>query len=261
MKIAVTAQGPSLDDDVDPRFGRCAYFLVVDTESQQFEAVENPNLAAGHGAGIQSAQMIAERGASAVLTGNCGPNAYETLRAAGIDVVVGVSGSIRGAVERFETGTVAPTAGPNVAGHFGTGAAGSSANPGPGKGRGLGMGGGRGGGMGRGRGMGRRGGAPFGAVPAGADEIADLRAQADMLSAELQAIRNRMAQIEGTPRSGRMVAIVDDEKCTACGRCETVCPVEAISVDKVAAVDANTCTGCGLCIDECPVEAIHLGHP
>ncbi len=79
MRIVVTAAGPGLEDRVDPRFGRCPYFLVVDPDTMQFEALENPNLSAAHGAGIQSAQLVAEQGADSVLTGNCGPNAFRTL--------------------------------------------------------------------------------------------------------------------------------------------------------------------------------------
>lgn len=121
MKIAVTTQGPNLDDKVDPRFGRCAYFLVVDTETMTAEAVENANVNAGGGAGIQSAQLIADRGVSHVLTGNCGPNAYRTLEAAEIKIIVGVSGIAREAVEKFKSGDLDVTDAPNVGSHFGTG--------------------------------------------------------------------------------------------------------------------------------------------
>jgi predicted Fe-Mo cluster-binding NifX family protein len=94
MKIAVTATGPTLEDSVDPRFGRCAFFLVVDTDTMELAPIENPNIALGGGAGIQSATAMSEHGVSAVLTGNCGPNAYQTLAAAGIDVIVGCSGQV-----------------------------------------------------------------------------------------------------------------------------------------------------------------------
>jgi len=94
MKVAVTSTGPTLDDQVEARFGRCRYFLVVDTDSLQWEALENPNLALGGGAGIQSAQMMAEKGVSHVLTGNCGPNAFRVFGQAGVAVVVGVTGRV-----------------------------------------------------------------------------------------------------------------------------------------------------------------------
>jgi len=120
--IAVTAKGKTLDDQVDPRFGRCPYFLVVDTETLKAEPVENPNLTLGGGAGIQSAQLMAEHDVKVVLTGNCGPNAYQTLNAAEIEVIVGVSGMVRDAVKQFKSGALSSTQGPNVASHFGMGA-------------------------------------------------------------------------------------------------------------------------------------------
>ncbi len=124
MKIAVTAKGKTLEDQVDPRFGRCPYFLVFETETLEVEPLENPNLTAGGGAGIQSAQLMAEHDVKAVLTGNCGPNAHQTLTAAGIDVIVGVNGTIREAVEKFKSGTLSAAREPNVGSHFGTGGGG-----------------------------------------------------------------------------------------------------------------------------------------
>ena len=94
MKICVTAQGGNLDSELDPRFGRCKYFLFVDKETLECEAVENPNIDATGGAGIQSGQFVAGKEAKVVLTGNVGPNAFQTLAAAGIDVVTGLSGSV-----------------------------------------------------------------------------------------------------------------------------------------------------------------------
>lgn len=121
MRVTVTATGSSLDAALDPRFGRCAYFVFVETDDMTFEAVENANSALGGGAGIQSARLIAQRGAKAVLTGNCGLNAHETLRAAGIDVVVGCSGTVSEAIGRFTAGHLQPAPGPNVASHSGMG--------------------------------------------------------------------------------------------------------------------------------------------
>ena len=119
MKICVTSQGNSLDSQVDPRFGRCAYFVVVDTETLEFEALENPYAASGGGAGIQSGQFIAEKGAGAVLTGNVGPNAFQTLNAGGVKVVTGVSGKISEVVEKYKNGEFEGTQGPSVDSHFG----------------------------------------------------------------------------------------------------------------------------------------------
>ena len=150
MKIAVTSVGPTLDDAVESRFGRCAYFLIIDPDTMEFEAMENPNIALGGGAGIQSAQLLANNHAEVVLTGNCGPNAFQTFGAAGVRVITGVNGSVRQAVELYKSGALASASAPNVQSHFGTGA-----------GVGRGMGGGRGRGMGGG-GMGGGGGRGFG---------------------------------------------------------------------------------------------------
>ncbi len=119
MKIAVTAAGPSLEAAIDPRFGRCSCFLIVDTDAMTFEAIENANGALGGGAGIQSAQLIARKGAGAVLTGSCGPNAHRTLAAAGIDVMVGCGGTVSEAVERFKAGQLVAASSPDVASHSG----------------------------------------------------------------------------------------------------------------------------------------------
>ena len=139
MKIAVTSTGSTLDDQVEARFGRCAYFLLIDTETMQFEAMENPNIALGGGAGIQSAQLMSEKGVYSVLTGNCGPNAFNVFGHSGIQVVVGVSGSVRHAVEQFKAETLSSASKPNVESHFGMGGGGGIAGAG-GMGRDMGMG-------------------------------------------------------------------------------------------------------------------------
>jgi len=121
MKVAVTATGPSLDAALDPRFGRCACFVLVDTDTMGFEAVENLSSSLGGGAGIQSAQLMARKDAAFVLTGNCGPNAHQTLTAAGIGVIVGCGGTVREAIERFKSGELSTASAPSVASHAGVG--------------------------------------------------------------------------------------------------------------------------------------------
>ena len=153
MKIAISATGVTMDDQVDARLGRARGFLIVDTETMAFQALENGNMNAGGGAGIQTAQMLSEQGVKAVLTGNCGPNAFQVFNAAGIQVIVGVSGVIRTAVEQFKNKTFSQAAQPNVAPHSGMKGGGGGGMGGGGMGGGGGMrgGGGMGGGGGRGR--------------------------------------------------------------------------------------------------------------
>ena len=119
MKIAITSTGKTLDSQVDPRFGRAACFIIIDTETMDFSAIENENVAAGGGAGISSAKVVTDAGAEAVLTGNCGPNAERTLSAAGMKLYVGAAGTVAEAVELFKSGKVTEAAGPNVQPHFG----------------------------------------------------------------------------------------------------------------------------------------------
>jgi len=104
MRIAVTSTGPTLDSPVDYRFGRCAYFIVVDTDTMEFQAHPNPAVNAPGGAGTLAAQFVASLGVSHVLTGEVGPNAYPALMAAGITPITGVSGTVRDAVEAFKSG-------------------------------------------------------------------------------------------------------------------------------------------------------------
>lgn len=114
MKICVTAQGANLDAPVDPRFGRCQYFVIVDPETLQYEAIKNPNIDAMGGAGIQSGQIMANKQVKAVVTGNVGPNAFQTLNAAGISVITGASGNVRQVIEQYKNGELKPTQGPTT---------------------------------------------------------------------------------------------------------------------------------------------------
>ena len=95
MKVAVTSQNDSLESEIDPRFGRCSYFLIIDTDTMVFDSISNESAMSSGGAGIQAAQTIAKTGAKAVVTGNMGPNAFQTLSAAGIKVFTGANGTIK----------------------------------------------------------------------------------------------------------------------------------------------------------------------
>ncbi len=120
MKICVTSQSDSLDSPVDPRFGRCAYFVFVDTDTMKEEAFKNNAAAEGGGAGIQAGQFVAAQGARVVLTGSVGPNAFKTLSAAGIDVYPNAAGTVRQAVLNYKFGDLTRAAAPNAAAHQGT---------------------------------------------------------------------------------------------------------------------------------------------
>lgn len=200
MKIAISATGPTLDAEVDPRFGRCQHFIIVDTETLQFEAIENSSAIASGGAGISAAQVIVGKGVEAVLTGNCGPNSYQVLSSAGIQVVTGVSGKVKNAIESFKSGKFQSSSQANVPDHFGTGASfGSGGGVGMGRGMGRGMGGGMGRGMGMGRGVGFPGMPPMSSVSQPQNpqqEVEWLKEQAQMLAKQLEEIQSRIREIE-----------------------------------------------------------------
>lgn len=119
MKIAVTSDGNTLDDEVTPRFGRCKYFVIVDSEDYSFNVIDNvQNLNASQGAGIQAGQTVINNGADAVLTGNCGPKAFRILSTAGMKICHGVSGTVREAVDAYKAGKLALADDANVEGHW-----------------------------------------------------------------------------------------------------------------------------------------------
>jgi len=121
VKICVTASGNTLDASVDPRVGRAAYFIIVDSETMAFEAVSNMAAGAMGGAGIQAAQTIASKGVDVLITGNVGPNAFQALASTGIKIVVGAYGIVREVIEKYKRGELKGTGAPTVGGHFGRG--------------------------------------------------------------------------------------------------------------------------------------------
>jgi len=119
MKIAVTSVGTNLDSEVDPRFGRAAYIIIVDSDTFAFEAVDNQeNVNALKGAGIQAAKAVSEKGAEVLLTGFCGPNAFKAINAAKIGVANNASGSIREAVQAYLDGKLPLSDEANVEGQW-----------------------------------------------------------------------------------------------------------------------------------------------
>ena len=121
MKIGISSTGKDLDANIDARFGRCKYFIILDTASMDFEVLSNESAAASGGAGIRAAQTLAQKDLAAVLTGNIGPNAFQTLAAAGLKVFTGVNGTIRNAIEQFKQGKLHETESSTVGSHFGLG--------------------------------------------------------------------------------------------------------------------------------------------
>ena len=117
MKVCITTTGKDLDAPVDPTFGRAHGFLFVDSETLAAEVVENEPGA--HGAGVQAAQIMSSRGVQAVLTGNVGPNAYQGLTAAGIEIYIGATGAARDALAAYKAGELQRAGGPTSQGHGG----------------------------------------------------------------------------------------------------------------------------------------------
>lgn len=119
MKVAVSSKGKDLDADVDPRFGRASYILIVDPDTLEFEVIDNAgNKNAFKGAGIQAAAAVCDKGANVLLTGFCGPNAFKALDAAGVKVVNDVSGTVRKALEQYGSGRYEFSSAPNTEGHW-----------------------------------------------------------------------------------------------------------------------------------------------
>ncbi|MDD5748523.1 MAG: NifB/NifX family molybdenum-iron cluster-binding protein [Actinomycetota bacterium] len=148
MKIAISVNGKDLSSEIDPRFGRARGFLLVDDSAEGFEYITNPNVDASGGAGIQTAQMVVERGAETVITGSVGPNAYRVLETAGVKVFTGASGNAEEALADYRSGKLVAAASATVEEKSDMGAVGT-VGPGMGSGGGRGRGGG---------GRGRRGG-------------------------------------------------------------------------------------------------------
>jgi predicted Fe-Mo cluster-binding NifX family protein len=178
MKVVVSSLGENLDAPASPVFGRCSTYVLVDTETMEFEALPNPAMNQGGGAGIQAAQYVVNQGAQAVLSGNLGPNAFDVLQAAGVPGYLISEGTIRQAVDAYKAGQLLPMGGANVAAHAGMG----------------------GGGRGMGRGMGRRmqSTAPVQPAPRPAleSEMTELRETLKSLRQQLAETMERIEELE-----------------------------------------------------------------
>jgi predicted Fe-Mo cluster-binding NifX family protein len=158
MMVAVASSEDNLDAQMDPRFGRCAYIVVVDTDTMQFEAMENPGPAMGSGAGTSAAQIVGDSGAEAVVAGNFGPNAALALNAGGVTMLQASGMTVREAAEAAAGGELSEVAQATTGAKSGMSGQGAGPQQGrqmPGGGMGQGGGGGMGRGMGGGMGQGR----------------------------------------------------------------------------------------------------------
>lgn len=202
MKVAISATGRDLDAEADPRFGRCRYFIIADPQTMEFEALDNSDAMAAGGAGVSAAQAIADKNVQALLTGNCGPNAYQVLAAAGIQLITGVSGRVKDVIENYRLGKYQVSRQSNVPDHFGMGGMrGVEGRGGMWGGRGKGRGMGKGIGTGRGMGMGMKSNMPSSPEAAtlqqsAEEELLELKMQSQTLARQLSDIQRRIEKLE-----------------------------------------------------------------
>lgn len=119
MRIAITSTGRELDSNLDSRFGRAEYFIIVDPETMAFEVVENSqNFNLPQGAGIQAGKTVADHKVDALITGHCGPKAFKVLQSAGVKIMTGASGKIVDAIAQFKNGELEAATEADVDGHW-----------------------------------------------------------------------------------------------------------------------------------------------
>jgi len=185
LKVAVSATGGSPESTVDPRFGRCPYYVIMDTETMTSEVLSNTSMGAPSGAGIGAAQIVAGKGVEAVLTGAVGPNATAVLSQAGIKIVSGVKGTVREAVESYKSGSLQPAADYGQGGLY----------TGRGTGRGMGMGRGMGRGMGMYQNQPQTPMQPPTTPMTREQEIDALTGQMELLESQLKELRKRLEDL------------------------------------------------------------------
>lgn len=119
MKIAITSDGKELESKIDLRFGRAKGFIIYDTETKEFNHVDNEqNLNAAQGAGIQAAQNVVEQEVEAIITGHCGPKAFRVLSTAQVKIFVGAQGTIAQTIEKFNANELQEADSADVEGHW-----------------------------------------------------------------------------------------------------------------------------------------------
>jgi len=119
MRIAISSTGKKLESSLDPRFGRAAYFIILDADTMDFKAVENTqNLNLPQGAGIQAGKAVADHHVDALITGHCGPKAFKVLQSAGVKILTGAGGTVADAIEQFKKGELTDAMEADVEGHW-----------------------------------------------------------------------------------------------------------------------------------------------
>jgi len=119
MKLAISSAGKELGSKLDHRFGRAAYFIVVDPKTMAFEVVENSqNLNLSQGAGIQAGKIMADHCIDVLITGHCGPKAFKVLQKAGVQLMTGTDGTVADAIAQFNNGQLEISAKADVEGHW-----------------------------------------------------------------------------------------------------------------------------------------------
>ena len=119
MKIAVSSKDKNLNAEVDQRFGRCRYFLIVDSENMEFNTISNESSTSFGGAGVKAAETVVNNGAEVLITGNIGPNAHRTLAAGNVKIYTGATGTVKDAIQSYKNGKLNETDNPNVGSHHG----------------------------------------------------------------------------------------------------------------------------------------------
>lgn len=119
MRVAVTSTGKDLSSNMDLRFGRAAYFIIVDPETMEYDVIKNSqNLNLPQGSGIQAGKTIADNKADVVITGNCGPKAFQVLQSAGIKIAIGAKGLVSDVIAQYKNGELEIARDANVEGHW-----------------------------------------------------------------------------------------------------------------------------------------------
>ncbi|AKB76893.1 hypothetical protein MSHOH_0410 [Methanosarcina horonobensis HB-1 = JCM 15518] len=119
MKICISACGKDPDSEVDPQFGRCNYFVIIDPDAGSVTSIKNPGSEASSGAGIRAAEAVAGAGIDTLLTGSVGPNSFSVLFEAGIEIYSGIRNTVSFALREYQSGKLPILKSPNVSNYNG----------------------------------------------------------------------------------------------------------------------------------------------